>query len=719
MREKVLLIVVFLIGFFGVNAQEIVTGLQYNEAIRHELKKNVEQGTLKNTRANQPALQLPFFDDFSQYSYYPDEAKWIGKSVYVNKDFPQYPTNVGAATFDALDASGKVYEDASWIPFMADAMTSQVIRLDSLFDPVTRALGPQDSIYLSFYYQPQGNGNEPESWDTLILDFAYLGDTVFSHIDSTTWSTQYWLTDLDDTIPPLTRLYNPSGMGCNEDLFVTTYAPLTWTDSVTIPCDSVFGPDTLWQKVWHAEGLSLSDFKSTYGSDFVQVMIPIYTDTNDLKFFTSTFQFRFRNYASISNDIIPSWRSNVDQWNVDWVYLNYNRNAGDSTYRELTFSQRAPSFLKEYQSMPYRQYRAGSTVSLLKSSFEMYIANLDDVEHNTNYEYKVQQVNGDFNYSYYGGSCNLLPYDLFGFQNCNSSCGSAHACPFVNSAFNYDYSRDTTSYTIKHYISDSSETDIIVDSTIYVQGFYNYFAYDDGTPEFGYGVEPAGALVAYKFSMSVPDTLQGVQMYFNRTLDNANEIFFNLNVWNDNNGEPGEIIYSENSLKPLWENGLYEFYPYMFADTTIIVSGTFYVGWQQQAGGNLNIGLDSNNDNGDKIFFSNDNNWTPSDVAGSLMIRPIVGPDMVLDVEEKPAINTLETVKIYPNPAGNSFRVDQSEVRFSPGAEIRIYNIYGSLVYNQIGIDSEINISVLSKGMYIVKINDQNQMYSAKLLINR
>ena len=60
-------------------------------------------------------------------------------------------------------------------------------------------------------------------------------------------------------------------------------------------------------------------------------------------------------------------------------------------------------------------------------------------------------------------------------------------------------------------------------------------------------------------------------MYFNRTLDNANEIFFNLNVWNDNNGEPGEIIYSENSLKPLWENGLYEFYPYMFADTTIIV----------------------------------------------------------------------------------------------------------------------------------------------------
>jgi hypothetical protein len=423
--------------------------------------------------------------------------------------------------------------------------------------------------------------------------------------------------------------------------------------------------------------------------------------------------------VSIANDITPSQRSNVDQWNIDWVYLNYNRNAADTTYRELTFSQRAPSFLKVYQSMPYRQYRSGSTVALLKSSFQMYIANLDDVEHNTNYEYKVQQVNGSFNYSYNGGSCNLLPYDLFGFQNCNSSCGAAHACPPVNSAFNYDYSRDTTSYIIKHYISDSSETDIIVDSTIYQQGFYNYFAYDDGTPEFGYGVNAAGGLLAYQFSMSIPDTLQGVQIYFNRTMDNSNELFFNLNVWNDNDGRPGELIYSEISLKPLWKNGLYEFYPYMFEDTTIVVSGTFYVGWQQQASGILNVGFDSNNDNSDKIFFSIDNNWTLSEKPGSLLIRPIVGPDMVLGVNEQASQNTLKTINVYPNPAGNSFRVDQSAVSLSRSAEMRIYNIYGSLVHHQIGIESEINVAALTKGLYIVKINDQNQMYSAKLLINR
>ena len=43
----------------------------------------------------------------------------------------------------------------------------------------------------------------------------------------------------------------------------------------------------------------------------------------------------------------------------------------------------------------------------------------------------------------------------------------------------------------------SGNRDILVDSTIYHQGFYNYYAYDDGTPEMGYGLEPAGAQLGY------------------------------------------------------------------------------------------------------------------------------------------------------------------------------------------------------------------------------
>ena len=98
------------------------------------------------------------------------------------------------------------------------------------------------------------------------------------------------------------------------------------------------------------------------------------------------------------------------------------------------------------------------------------------------------------------------------------------------------------------------------------------------------------------------DTLQGVQMYFNDVQNSSNDIFFQIVVWKDNNGKPGEEIYRGPSVKPYYEEGLYEFYSYMF-DTTLILSGTFYIGWQQQGAGSLNVGFDSNNDNSDKIFF--------------------------------------------------------------------------------------------------------------------
>ncbi len=715
--RRAAILVFLLTALVYLNGQEIITGLQFNEAIRHHVKELKEKGIDKKTTSAAQALELPFFDDFSNYNIYPDQNLWIGKSVFVSKDFPMFPTNAGAATFDAIDEKGAVYLDATWIPFKADEMTSQPIRLDSVFSPVIKELSPGDSLYLSFYYQPQGAGDEPESWDTLVLEFAQRGDTVFSRIDSITVPAYYWLENVNDTIKPLDTLWAPASEACDPDIYMISRNFYTWDDLVTVPCDSVFGPDTIWKQKWYSEGMKLSEFQDKYNRDFVQVMIPIYSDPADSIYFYDSFQFRFRNYASIANSIIPSWKSNCDFWSVDYVYLNYNRNAGDTTYRDITFSQRAPSFLKDYQAMPYKQYRAGSTVSLLKSRFNMYMANLDNQEHNTSYEYHVQQINGDFGYSYYGGVCNLPPFDLFGFQNCNSSCGAAHACPPVNSAFNFDFSRDTTSYIIKHYISDSSETDILIDSLTFTQGFYNYFAYDDGTPELGYGIEPAGGLLAYQFDLTLPDTLQGIQMYFNKTLNSSNEIFFNIKVWRDNNGVPGEEIFSSESVKPKWSDHLYEFYPYMFEEP-LIVTGTFYVGWQQQASGSLNIGFDANHDNKDKIFYKAQDVWYNSVFPGSLLIRPIIGKDLVLGEDEIDNTKTVGRLVLYPNPAFEYFTIDQSAISLDSQSQLSIYNLYGGLVHRQMGVRGKVNVAHLTKGMYIVRVKSDHKLYTAKILIN-
>ena len=712
----------YFVGFFFVllatvsMAQEIVTGLSFNEAVSREAVRITEQE--KPAGFNQEAavaITLPFFDDFSTSHIFPDKSKWQDRAVFVNQDFAYFPTNIGAATFDALDSTGKIYANADWVPFEADVLTTNAIRLDSIFDPVVRALSPADSLYLSFFYQPQGYGRKPEAWDTLILEFSYLGDTAFAYYDTVLVPLNEILPSPLDTIHPGDTIWVPKDYGCDTNLYKISFLSYGWEDWIWLPCDSVMLPTTEWDKVWQVDGLSMNDFLLENERYFVQVMLPVL----DQKYFYDAFHFRFRNYASIANDIIPSFRGNDDQWNVDYVYLDYNRNKADTTYRVLTFSQRAPSFLKDYQVIPYKQYLADPFNSV-RDDFPMYIVNLDkpDETHDASYLYTVDQVNGNFSYWYDGGTCNLLPfYPGNNFQD-TLTCRE-QAIPPVQSLFSLDFDRDTTSYTIRHYISDSSTINIIVDSAIYRQGFYNYYAYDDGSPEAGYGIENAGAMMAYRFTMSVPDTLFGVQIYFNRTEDNSNELPFDLMVWRDNNGKPGDTAYVMENQKPKWvDEGLYRFYAYLF-DEPFVMTGTFYVGWMQYEDGSLNVGFDANNDHADNIMYYAEDEWYTSTRNGCLLIRPMIGSKLVLGQEEQQAKPGLEKLGIYPNPARDYSILNQAEIADDPAAIVAIYSIYGKLVHRQQGAGNKVDVSMLPQGMYVIRVKSKNKMYTAKLLINR
>ena len=717
MNFRIYIILLLIAATVTSYAQEVVTGLQFNEAVAIEAKK-VEQATnscncKKSGEEEEIRLLLPFYDDFSTSNIYPDQDLWQGRSVFVNKDFGYMPINIGVATFDAIDSIGKVYSNATSAPFMTDVLMSQQIRLDSIFSSDPRPIELYDSLYLSFFYQPQGVGDAPQLQDSLILEFArYTGNEVYSHMDSIYVFASMYINE-GEYINPLDTLYAPAILGCNPNVYTIVYAKYSFYDSILIACDSVFVPEVNWERQWYSEGLSFNDFYDTNGVYMKQIMIPI-IDTN---FFVDNFRFRFRNYCSLSNDYYPpTWKSNGDQWNIDMVYLNYNRSAGDTTYRAITFSQRAPSFLKQYQVMPYRQYRYSPSFNTA-DTIHMYIANLDSVEHNTRYLYKVEQVNGNFNYMYDGGNCNLKPFYEVGFQSCDGGCGTSHACPPVNSLFSLDYDRDTTSYKITHYISDSSEQNSIVDSAIYHQGFYNYYAYDDGTPEIGWGYDGSGgAQIAYKFELSTIDTLWGVQMYFNKTLNNANELYFDLMVWKDNNGKPGEAIYRQESEKVGWENGLYKFTPYMLDDPQI-VTGTIYVGWEQYESVSYNIGMDANNNAMDKIFYKIDSVWKKATVPGALLMRPIIGANMILSTKS-PEQNNKDLV-IYPNPAGTYVSLRNSIIFEKNSAQLTIFNMFGAQVLVTSNLSDPIDISRLPQGIYIVKVISDGQIYSVKLLVNR
>lgn len=97
-------------------------------------------------------------------------SRWIDNHTYRNNTYHISPPSIGVATFDGLNEEGYPYDFSSAFSYgIADYLTSKPIFLGR--DENGVPYGIADSIYLSFYYQPQGLGNEPEFEDSLVLQF--------------------------------------------------------------------------------------------------------------------------------------------------------------------------------------------------------------------------------------------------------------------------------------------------------------------------------------------------------------------------------------------------------------------------------------------------------------------------------------------------------------------------------------------------------------------
>jgi hypothetical protein len=714
MMRRTLLIFILLAGFRLLPmAQEVISGLYENPVIKSEYQKLAAAGADRSVNDDQSPVTLPFFDDFSQAWIYPDAGRWIDKEAYINTNFGYHSANIGVATLDAIDSKGEIHANASQFPFLADSLTSRKIRLDSVFYPSPRRITKADSIYLSFYYQPQGRANAPEDSDSLILQFGYYtGDSLFTYTYDSIWVPLSDYIQEGDTVFPGDTVFSPPT--CDNNLFAIADNYYYFDDSIHMPCDSIFVPEFKWRRIWSSKGYSLDEFYQQYGRYSRQVMVRI---TDSIKYYNDDFQFRFINYASLASDNSPSWRSNCDQWNLDYVYLNIGRSYKDTVFRDVTFVERAPSMLKNYEAMPYNQYFQ-NPANELKPNLEMFITNLDSTIFNSTYYYVVYQVDGPFQYLYPGGNCNLFPFYLNGYQNC-TSC-AAHACPPVNFLFPLT-TADSAEFEIRHFIiGDVTPTDTIGDTISFRQKFFNYYAYDDGTPEEGYGLTPAGAMLAYKFKLNVKDTLRAVQMYFNHTQNDANEQYFNLMVWLDNNGTPGEVVYSQANEKVEYSSGLLGFHTYML-DEPLLVNGTFYIGWEQQSSENMNLGYDTYNDASQNIFYNSNGEWYQSIYHGALMMRPMLGKKFEISGIDEPQV-AKGTITPYPNPLnGNriSFRATgiYENSSLTEHYKVTIHNILGEEIYSG-AYQPSIDIGYIRQGLYVVAIySGSGEMVAVNKLI--
>lgn len=659
---------IFLLFAFPAVAfsQEVISGLQVNSRVKQLHATNL------SSRETRVTLQLPFFDDFSDSDVFPDAAKWSDIDAFINSDYAVNPPTVGVATLDAIDNTGKLYSNASPYPYMADFLTSQPIRLDSLFSPVKRIITRADSIYLSFYYQPQGYGNTPARQDSLVLEFLAPGETETYYINTDTI-----INGIDTTI----------------------------TDTIVIEG---------WRHMWSAPGQTLESFYAQDSNWFRQVLVPV---DDSAMFYTSEFRFRFRNYASLASGILPDWQSNGDQWNIDYVYLNIGRNNRDTLHKDVAFAAKAPPMLINYTSMPYNQFRS-NFVNEMKNELDMRITNLDNVNYNISYSYSVTKEYQDPFYEYSGGNFFVPPYITSGY-----STHPPFATPPVNFVFPIG-TQEKIFFTTTHVISTEANLTRQQNDTVKnVQVFANYLSYDDGTAEAGYGLTPTGAQLAYKFQLNRADSLLGVQMYFNQTLNGGNVKSFYLNVWNDYFGEPGELIFSKFGYEPAYEDSLNKFFTYQLDSVLKIEPGRFpnlifYVGWKQTTSDNLNIGYDFNNNASEHTWYQTFGQWNQSIYPGAIMMRPVLGKLEVLSIPEN---SSTQKLKIYPNPTSQGMiLIDIPDHSEKQDITTTIIATDGKVLYSQ-PYQREANVSMFAPGFYIVQLTDKsgNLIGREKLIVNR
>lgn len=649
---KFLYITLFLMISFASFSQEILTGLQENPVVK---EKALEFSKYKAQVSDTLPVMLPFRDDFSEQSVFPSPARWIDRYAYVNNDYPVYPVDLGVVTLDAINDSGKFYPEAIPGPltFIADHLTSRFIRLDSIFTPVPHQLTPADSVYLSFYYQPQGRGISLSTSDSLVLEF--------------------FVRPAYDTI---------------------------------IHGDTVHKEDQ-WKQVWSSEGFDLDTFYIRNNAWFKRVMIPV---TNPA-YFKKDFSFRFYNRVSLASIGQPSWQSNGDFWNIDEVYMNAGRSKGDTIFPEIRFLDTPPPFLKQYTSMPYRQYSDDPGGEMVTDT-AISITNRDIISHPVVYRYTVTQPGGSFFHAYQQPEFLLPSYT-------SSNFGYNDRVP-VNFSFPIS-NADSTLFAITHIIRESSPGSTLGDTIETYQRFYNYYSYDDGTPELGYGLKGAGAFLAYQFKLNVsPDTLRAIRIYFNRTLTSANQQYFYLTVWNDNNGKPGDTIYSRN-VYVNFTDSLNNFYTYNL-DNPVRITGTFYIGTIQSTDNNLNIGFDANNNSQSHIFFNATGTWQTSVMGGSLMIRPVIGKPLPLGINDNLTMAP-GSISVWPNPCSTGkIKISLRSQRLSEteGWKIIISNVTG-LRLMELPYSETIDVTGISSGMYILTMINQetSERYSSKLIITR
>lgn len=480
-----------------------------------------------------------------------------------------------------------------------------------------------------------------------------------------------------------------------------------------------FSPtDTAWTRpVWKA---------NQWPADtFLQEIITVHDSL-----FQDGFKFRFRNYTSMSEKDFQQGKgalSNVDQWHLDYIQLDNRLAAEHLKINDIAFIKPLRSTLRYYESVPWTHIdnvitdeRLDTIPIFLRNSYERLSPPYDSTTVVRQYYIKDLNTNEYFKEPY--------PTNGITEQFLNNSIidRGDRFKPYYNQT-----DEDFGWYEVAAYLLNTNHYKGN-DTVKRIQKFMDYYAYDDGTAEYGFGISgesSAGALLAYRFKLYKEDTLSALDFYFNKTRDNFNATkSFKICIWNDNDGLPGDLIYPDDLeqspvLYPDSVKGLNEFTRYTL-DTMLIVSDIIYAGWRQTTGEFLNLGYDINNANKNNILSNLTGEWVPFSSSpgpeGSLMIRLLFGKEPVTTGIKNNINARNRLLSVYPNPAYDYISIRHPLISDYQLLTLNIFDPLGKLVISSDIVTPQIPVYDLNPGLYILRISGTDGInLHGKFIISR
>ena len=420
-----------------------------------------------------------------------------------------------------------------------------------------------------------------------------------------------------------------------------------------------------WVTIWTYNG----EGKTTR---FRQQIFPLSAD-----YLHANFRFRFRSSGNQA--------SSRDAFGLDYIYLNNNRTARDTTFQDIATSRGLSSPLQNYTAMPAWQY-AASTPSPLNPTMTATVNNLLPSGNPTPISWlgTVRELSSG---GYGGGTWVSGNQPLLAGARQVAISGDARTAPLPAATTARRYR-----YTLALQTNETNPLTLPNDSTYRDLELDNYYAFDDGTAEsfLTLPAQSSGPVTYYAYPITAAknDQVQAIRLapvFNNIPLAQGGENYQNRSVtvavWADNNGQPAATPLATATMVLDQKLAGNVFYDVAFSKP-VAVSGLFYIGYGQVSGGQfLPYGFDLNNGStAPTLFYNQQNTWSKPTLTtpGTIMMRAVMNNNVPLATQAQQAISA--QFGLYPNPAPTGTTVAVSGPAFRRAA---VLDVLGRLVWQQ------------------------------------